>query len=197
MHRTATASLSAITALFLTTMLAQPRPAQAANSFGINIDNFGQINTNFYRGAQPDRGGIDDLKRLGVKTIIDLQEKGERNEPEWVRSAGLQFFKIALSSTRPATAEETAYFLKLVNDPANWPVYVHCAGGRHRTGMMTAIYRITHDGWNADKAFEEMKQFKYYSIGGHGSLKDYVYSYFRNYHPIIATPALAAPAMAR
>src|SRR5512135_3613642 len=103
-----------------------------------DIDNFGQINENYYRGGQPDRAGFDALKRLGVKTIIDLQEDGKKEEPQWARDAGLRYFNIPLSSTRPATPAQTAYFLKLVADPGNWPVYVHCAGGRHRTGAMTA-----------------------------------------------------------
>jgi protein tyrosine/serine phosphatase len=58
---------------------------------------------------------------------------------------------------RPATEEQTASFLKLVNDAANWPVYVHCKGGRHRTGELTAIYRITNEGWTADQTYQEMK----------------------------------------
>ncbi len=200
MHRTVSASYAAVSLFLLSATLALPRPAQAVNSLGVNISNFGQINSNYYRGAQPDRAGFEDLKRIGVKTVIDLQEKGVSEEPEWVRAAGMQSFKIRLSSTHPASAEETAYFLKLVNNPANWPVYVHCAGGRHRTGEMTAIYRITHDGWDADRAYDEMKQFKYYSIGGHGSLKDHVFSYYQDYrlaqNQAPATTAPAAPAAA-
>jgi protein tyrosine/serine phosphatase len=105
------------------------------------------------------------------------------------RDAGLQYFNIPLSSRRPANTEQTDYFLKLVNDPANWPVFVHCAGGRHRTGAMTAIYRITHDSWTADQAFEEMKMYDYYSIGGHGPLRDYVYEYYKKYLPTKTAPA--------
>ena len=45
--------------------------------------------------------------------------------------------------------EEIAAFLNIVNDPASQPVYVHCVGGRHRTGVMTAVYRMTHDGITA------------------------------------------------
>ena len=35
--------------------------------------------------------------------------------------------------------------LQIVNDPAQQPVFVHCVGGKHRTGVMTAAYcfRIT------------------------------------------------------
>jgi len=113
--------------------------------------------------------------------VIDLQKDGPAREASWVQDAGLKYFKIPLSSSRPATAEQTEYFLTLVNDPAHWPVYVHCAGGRHRTGAMTAIYRITHDSWTADQAYREMEKYGYYSFPNHGSLKDYVYRYFRDY----------------
>jgi protein tyrosine/serine phosphatase len=81
-------------------------------------------------------------------------------------------------TTRTApTAEQIATFLQLVNDPANQPVYVHCAGGRHRTGVMTAIYRMSGEGWTADKAFQEMKQYKFGADFLHPEFKRFVYAY--------------------
>jgi tyrosine-protein phosphatase SIW14 len=70
-------------------------------------------------------------------------------------------------------------FLGIVTNPDNWPVYVHCAGGRHRTGAMTAVYRIAIDGWDADRAYREMKEYDYYSRWGHGDMKDFVYDFYR------------------
>jgi tyrosine-protein phosphatase SIW14 len=156
------------------------------------IDNFGQVNTNYFRGAQPDQAGFQRLNSLGIRTVIDLQEDGKREEPGWVEGAGMQYFRIPLSSSHPATAEETAQFLELVNDPKNWPVYVHCAGGRHRTGEMTGVYRITHDAWTADQAFEEMRHYDYYSFPNHGSLRDYVYKYYDTYRVASARRTLPA-----
>lgn len=155
--------------------------AQSRRDGAVSIDNFGRINERYYRGAQPDQNGFAQLKSLGVKTVIDLREDSEPEAAGWVRGFGMQYFNIPLSSTRPATDEQSAYFLKLANDPSNWPVYVHCAGGRHRTGEMTALYRVTNDGWTADQAYQEMKQFKWYSRGGRGPLKDYVYAYYNRY----------------
>lgn len=171
-----------IVAGFQTTFL------KPASVLAPGISNFGRINENYYRGGQPDAAGFDALKRLGVKTIIDLQKDRKREEPDWAEKAGLRYFNIPLSSHSPATVEQTRYFLKLVTDPANWPVYVHCAGGRHRTGEMTAVYRITHDLWTADKAYQEMKDYDYYSFGGHGSLKDYVYKYYEAFKRLTAAP---------
>ena len=70
-----------------------------------------------------------------------------------------------------------AQFLALVNDPANQPVYVHCAGGRHRTGVMTAAYRMSIDGWTSDRAFKEMKSYKFGADFLHPEFKRYVYAY--------------------
>lgn len=70
------------------------------------------------------------------------------------------------------------YFLRLVNDPANGAVYVHCKGGRHRTGAMTAAYRLTHDGWTAEQAFEEMLRYDFnggFLGGGPAAQKKFVF----------------------
>ena len=154
--------------------------AQSTDAFPVSIENFGKVNENYYRGSQPDAAGFAELKRLGIKTVIDLRGDSREEAPEFARSAGLQYVNIPLSTRRPATEEQTAYFLKLVNDPANWPVYVHCKGGRHRTGEMTAIYRITNDGWTADQAYQEMKKYDFEdSFFYPKSLKKYVYAYYQ------------------
>jgi tyrosine-protein phosphatase SIW14 len=83
-----------------------------------------------------------------------------------------------MTTTDRPDPQTTAQFLKIVNDPANEPVFVHCHGGRHRTGVMTAIYRLTHDGWTADRAYAEMNEYEFGKGFGHGALKEYVYDYF-------------------
>jgi protein tyrosine/serine phosphatase len=149
----------------------------SARIANIRIDNFGRINDNYYRGAQPDGRDYADLAGLGVKTVIDLTKDGRSDEQGIVESAGMKFYRIPMTtSDRPAEAA-VRQFLKLVNDPANQPVYVHCQGGRHRTGVMTAVYRMTQDGWTADRAYSEMKQYKFEGFPGHPTLKTFVYDY--------------------
>ncbi len=89
----------------------------------------------------------------------------------------MKFVRIPMNTRVAPTADQVALFLKLVNDPANQPVYVHCAGGRHRTGVMTAVYRMTQDGWTADKAFQEMKQYRFGADFLHPEFKRFVYAY--------------------
>lgn len=147
-----------------------------------SIGNFGKVNENYYRGEQPDEFGFAELKRMGIKTIIDLRKDSVSYELPMTNHLGLQYFNIPLTTKRPATEEQTEQFLKLVNDPANWPVYVHCKGGRHRTGEMTAIYRITQDRWTAAQAYDEMKKYDFEDGFFYPrSLKKYVFAYYERF----------------
>jgi hypothetical protein len=38
---------------------------------------------------------------------------------------------------------------------------------------------MTHDGWTAERAYAEMKQYGFDKGIGHGALKDYVFDYQR------------------
>ena len=130
--------------------------AAQRNSSQPRISNFGCINENFFRGAQPKGSDYRDLAAMGVKTVIDLQSDGDRKEPQLVEAAGMKYYKIGLSDSSWPSPEKTEQFLKIVDDPASQPVFIHCHGGRHRAGIMTAVYRMYHDGWNADRAYAEM-----------------------------------------
>ena len=155
---------------------------KSSSTVDVTIENFGKINENYYRGSQPLADQFTQLKTLGIKTVIDLRQDSVKQASEWARAAGLQYVNIPLTTKRAASEEQTKYFLKLVNDQANWPVYVHCKGGRHRTGEMTAIYRITRDGWSADQAYQEMKKYDFEdSFFYPRPLKKYVYSYYKEF----------------
>ena len=143
-----------------------------------SIKNFGCVNERFYRGAQPQGRDYEGLAAMGIKMVIDLQREGDADEQRLVETAGMKFVRIPMSDKSYPSPQVADEFLTLVNDPANQPVFVHCRGGRHRTGAMTALYRITNDGWSADRAFVEMKQYDFDYGFGHGPLRDYVFNYY-------------------
>jgi protein tyrosine/serine phosphatase len=160
--------------------------SQVAALSAIRIDNFGVINDGYYRGAQPKGDDYRDLAALGVKTVIDLTKDGRDDEQGFVEAAGMKFHRIPMTTTDRPSDEAIAEFLSMVNDPANQPVYVHCQGGRHRTGTMTAVYRMTQDHWTATQAYDEMKQFRFEGFPGHPELKDFVMHF---------TPSAVAPGL--
>jgi protein tyrosine/serine phosphatase len=162
-------------------LVAMPAPAHHSSVTGVTIDNFGKINDSYYRGSQPSQEEFAQLKRLGIKTVIDLREDYKKNEEASVRDLGMTYVRIPLRTRVAATEEQWKLFLGLVNDPTNLPVYVHCKGGRHRTGAMTAIYRITHDGWTADQAYQEMKDYDFENgfFGGPAAQKNFVFAFYQ------------------
>ena len=144
----------------------------------ISIDNFGRVNEHYYRGAQPDDDDYADLAALGVRTLINLtSDDAKANERSLVERAGMTYIQIPMTTHEQPTSEKVAEFLRIANDSARQPVYVHCVGGRHRTGVMTAIYRMTHDAWSAEQAFKEMKRYKFGADFLHPEFKAFVYGY--------------------
>ncbi len=166
-------------ALSIVTTVATATPtASTVAARTIRIDNFGRVDASYFRGAQPQGHDYTDLAALGVKTIIDLtSDDGAADEPLRSEMAGLKYVHIPMTTHQPPTAAQLAQFLAVVNDPTSEPVYVHCVGGRHRTGVMTAIYRITQDGWSTDQAFAEMKQYKFGADFLHPEFKAFVYQF--------------------
>ena len=158
---------------------ASAEPATASASIAsIRIDNFGQVDSNYYRGAQPQGQDYANLAGLGIKAVIDLtSDDASADEQTMTGRAGMKYFRIPMTTHVPPTAAQVTEFLKIVNDPANQPVYVHCVGGRHRTGVMTAVYRISRSSWSPDQAFKEMKQFKFGADFLHAEFKQFVYAY--------------------
>jgi len=177
-RRLSLVATSTATVVIALAILSAAQTAQRDKSSKVRVKNFGCINETFYRGAQPKERDYADLAAMGVKTIIDLQRNGPEGERSLVEAQGMKFYRIPMSDSNKPSAEQAELFLKIVNDPANQPVFVHCLGGRHRTGAMSAIYRITHDGWSADQAYLEMKRYDFEYGMGHGSLKRYVFAFY-------------------
>ena len=158
----------------------------------IRIDNFGRISDTYYRGAQPEGDDYAALAALGVKTVINLtSDDALAEEPGMVADAGMKYVAIPMTTRVPPTAAQLTRFLEVVNDPASQPVYVHCVGGKHRTGVMTAVYRMTQDAWTPDKAFGEMKDYKFGADFLHPEFKKFVYGYRLPAQPLVAENAAA------
>jgi protein tyrosine/serine phosphatase len=147
----------------------------------INIKNFGQMDDRFYRGSRPDDGDYAALAALGVHTIIDLTDNSREYEQPAVERAGLRYINIPMVDKSYPSMDQINQFLRVVDDPATGKFFVHCAGGRHRTGVVGAVYRFTHDHWNLDQALAEMDQYEFGSGYGHGKQKDFVKDYWREF----------------
>ena len=178
--RSSAAALIALSSVSLSAAGSGNEPVKAAvvQQAPVRIDNFGRISATYYRGAQPEAGDYADLAALGVKTVINLtSDDALAEEPGLVAKAGMKYVAIPMTTRVAPTSEQLDWFLKIVNDPASQPVFVHCVGGKHRTGVMTAVFRMTQDAWTPDKAFGEMKQYNFGADFLHPEFKKFVLGY--------------------
>ena len=164
------------TVLAITTFaVAQEAPQRAAY---VKIKNFGQMDDRFFRGARPkNEEDYKALAEMGITTIIDLTEEPKEYARPIVESLGMKYIHIPMIAKKYPTPAATEAFLKTVNDPSTGKFYLHCAGGRHRTGAMGAVYRYEFYNWDFDKVYQEMKQYDFYTSWGHGAFKDFVKDY--------------------
>lgn len=125
-----------------------------------DILRFRQVDRGLYRGGQPDAQGFEQLKQLGIRTIVNLRNDDE--ERRVVEALGMRY--VALPVTlRPFGFGEgfsrqlIQRFFEVVDDAESGPVFVHCRHGRDRTGTMVALYRILRQGWTPEAAYDEAR----------------------------------------
>lgn len=126
----------------------------------VSVNNFHTVAPGIFRGGQPTPANLLELKRAGVKTIINLRNEPVlvKQEEQQAKDFGLSYVNIPLDVFNPPPESSVKQFLSLVSDASNQPVYVHCLHGQDRTGTMVALYRIEKQGWSADQAYAEMLQ---------------------------------------
>ena len=160
----------------------------------------------FYRCGQMSADAFrKQIREHGIKTVINLQDEqpdpllssGFWDEPHiresqvcaeeganlvflsWAGTRGLIDRNVASPTRRPSVIDD---FLKVCDDPNNYPILIHCMAGLHRTGALTAVYRMEYEGWPVADAVRELR------ANGYGDRKatkanDYIYEYLYLYQP--------------
>lgn len=167
----------------------------------------------FYRAGQLTADGMTDaVKRLGIRTVINVQDEypdPAMDQGFWIRKQvsekalceqlGVRYVWIAPTTRSDRNCEQCPeavdQFLKIMDDPTIYPALLHCRAGLHRTGVLSAVYRIEYEGWSHGAACAELK--------GHGfevlpwknsctSANDYVKQFVLNFRPRRAANHVAA-----
>jgi protein tyrosine/serine phosphatase len=168
------AALAVVFGLGISFVTAQTSPSQLG---GVTIKNFGQMDTNYYRGGQPKENEYKALANLGIKTIVDLRNDPEAYEKPTAEALGIKYINIPMDDAEYPSDATIAKFLEVINDPANGKMFVHCKGGKHRAGVTGAVYRMTKYGWDYDRAFAEMENYKFDTSWGRKVMKTFVQDY--------------------
>jgi protein tyrosine/serine phosphatase len=163
-----------------TSTISNAQTAQVTEPRYEELPNFHQVSAKVYRGGQPRKGGLQRLVSLGVNTVINLRDDDERAEAEGheAAAAGLRYFNIPIGRFGRPDDAEIDQVLAIINASENGTVFVHCAHGADRTGVVVAIYRIVHDGWKNEQAKNEANRYgmKFWQRG----MKDYIHDYRRD-----------------
>ena len=140
------------------------------------IRNFTQVDATTACAGATSPEAITELKRRGFTSIINFRTESEDGATveagiQAALAADLKYFHMPF---RTATKETTDEFLKVVSDPANQPVFIHC-GSANRVGGMWLIKRVKLDGWNVEAATAEAE-----TIGLRSpTLKEFALDYVR------------------
>jgi hypothetical protein len=132
----------------------QPAASQyPLDSYVPGLVNFGFVNADLWRGALPSPDGFKTLAVMGVRTVIDLQERDQSaNIPP-----GVRYVPLRISEWRADHVDTAAVLRAIAECPK--PIFIHCHRGRDRTGLAVAAYRLAH-GATADQAIEEARRFR-------------------------------------
>ncbi|MGB7435563.1 MAG: tyrosine-protein phosphatase [Candidatus Acidiferrum sp.] len=155
-----------------------PTIAQKISVHG--VPNAGEISDSLFRGAQPHLANLDELKKLGITTIIDLRSEGpsaRADERARAQSLGFHFISIPVGGFSTPTSAQLAEFFSLVRETPVQKIFVHCQFGEDRTGVFVAAYRIAFEHWTSDQALSEM----------------FYFGFHRHWHPSMITFIRALP----
>ena len=144
----------------------------------LEIKRFHQVNEQVYRGAQPSYQGFEALAAMGVKTVVDLRHEATQfiQEQRIVESLGMKFLSVPMTMGAP-TDDQITRVLHQLDAFGAGPVFVHCRGGKDRTGTVIACYRIAHDHWESGPALAEAR------VNGMRSADVEMERYVKGFHP--------------
>lgn len=127
------------------------------------LPNLHRVNANLYRSAQPDADSAKAIETLGIRTVLNLR-KNDKDKP--LRANTNIFFLRYPLHTWDIDDRDVLAVLKIITNPNNQPILVHCTHGADRTGLMMASYRMVVQGWTKDAAINEMKNggYQYHAI---------------------------------
>jgi uncharacterized protein (TIGR01244 family) len=150
-----------------------------------DIKNFLRVDEHYCTGGQPSMDDLVQMKKGRIKTILNLRRPEEFNaeqEAAQAKKLGLRYFLIPVDSKHPQDAQVDE-FLKVLDDPQNLPVFVHCQTA-NRVGAFWMIRRVLVDGWPIENAEREAERIGLSSP----ELREFARDYIRRHAEDSGTP---------
>src|ERR1051325_7853243 len=144
---------------------------------------FHRLDESYSRGSVPAKGGVETMKRLGIRTVVDLRSVYDHTDEIGLAAEriGMNYYWLPTSVWDPPTDARAQEFVRLVSDSSKGPFYVFCGDGLNRVVEMSAIYRVAKSQWTVDQALKEIDDFGFNPY--YWNLRTYVYTYARKFRP--------------
>jgi protein tyrosine/serine phosphatase len=132
------------------------------------------------------------VKKYNIKSIVDLRFPGtgdDVNNPEdaaelvaeknaVAKIKGVNYFNDG--SDQVPNKENLLLFYKIMDNPANYPVLIHCYHGVGRAELYSAVYRIEYENWDKEEARTSTRILTKWSSFDLGKPKgDFLHNYIR------------------
>lgn len=112
-----------------------------------------------WRAAQPAPHHIAHMKRLGIRTVVNL--RGPRVcgsytlEQGACARAGIRLVDYQVRS-RAAPSKDEIFGARDLFKSVQYPILMHCKSGADRAGLMSTLYMIAHEGRPVDEARRQL-----------------------------------------
>ena len=166
------------TASFFWLLAALLARLSAAGEGAATIAAYQRLSVEVRTGAQPTSEELEWLKGDGVTTVINLRQPGEHQAAEEAAKAkelDLRYFNVPVETASPKE-EQADEFRRLLADPQNRPVFIHC-GSANRVGAFWMIHRVLDEGWKLEDAQTEAARIGLKSA----NLRDFALDYIRRH----------------
>jgi protein tyrosine phosphatase (PTP) superfamily phosphohydrolase (DUF442 family) len=107
----------------------------------------------FYRGGQVyiEDLAAEALQEYDIKTIVSITPSDA--ERAFCAANGFALIEIPFDKSGPSVADYQNFIQALETSAP--PYYIHCKGGSHRAGILSAAYRIQLQDWSLEQALLE------------------------------------------
>lgn len=139
-----------------------PARAQQVSSDPVaGITNFKRLESTVACAGATTPEALRAVKEMGFASVVNLREASEPDanldaESNAAKAAGLRYVHLPLNRQAPDSAVVDR-FVDAARDPANQPMFIHCASGS-RAAAMWLVKRAVIDGWPIDRATEEAEK---------------------------------------
>ena len=120
--------------------------------------NLYRVTQDIYRSAQPDKEAMEQLEKLGIRTVLNLRDNHDDNDE--AKDTHLHLERVGMTTW--SIKEEEVLRALVILRAAEKPLLVHCMHGADRTGLVMAVYRMVEQSWSKEAALDEMQN------GGYG-----------------------------